>query len=396
MAALIGCAPGAGSDATADSGASATDPKVPGPEDGAKEERPTPEPVAPAKPDEEATIAAGSVRLGTTPGLAGRDPRTEADLVEVQVPAFHIDRLPYPNDPAEPVRTGVTRPEAAQLCAQEGKRLCTEVEWERACKGSSPRAFPGGRTFDVETCALEPSQCASPLGVLGLGVLSAEWTSSDAGPAVARGTREAVRKGAGPMDPAAAHRCGARHLADPARSDDEAGFRCCRDAAPGADPPAYPEPSAQRSFASVDLDDEAVQRILASIPELARFADDFQPIGDLGRARAVGSATLPETAPNGWAIAEPILRWSPVRGEDAWVLAGYTGKDTVIAVIHPTGRDTYVHGASFVLQGERTSIAILYTPDRRELLQWTACFACQGEGGTIERREDGRIAILHH
>ena len=64
--------------------------------------------------------------------------------MSTNVDGFHIDRLPHPNDPAARPTTGVTREEAEALCANDGKRLCTEVEWERACKGDTLRDYPGG------------------------------------------------------------------------------------------------------------------------------------------------------------------------------------------------------------------------------------------------------------
>src|SRR5690349_1560554 len=89
----------------------------------------TPAPVA-VPAGEEIAVPAGTHAAGSMPGTLGRDPGSEADLIAVDVPAFSIDRLPYPNDPSLPARTGVDRTEAARLCDADGKRLCEELEWE--------------------------------------------------------------------------------------------------------------------------------------------------------------------------------------------------------------------------------------------------------------------------
>ena len=61
----------------------------------------------------------------------------EADLPGVDVPmaGFYIDLLPWPNEAGAIPTTNVTRDEAKRLCDSKQKRLCAELEWERACKG---------------------------------------------------------------------------------------------------------------------------------------------------------------------------------------------------------------------------------------------------------------------
>ena len=77
---------------------------------------PPAEPEAPAPPRAGETVAipAGTLAVGSRPGRPHRRAENEADRVPVELPAFEIDRLPYPNDPAAPPRTGLSRPEAAQ------------------------------------------------------------------------------------------------------------------------------------------------------------------------------------------------------------------------------------------------------------------------------------------
>ena len=96
------------------------------------------------KAGERIPIAAARFWAGSTSGDEGRDPRAEAAALSVSLTAYEIDRLPYPNDPAEAPRTDVTAKDAARLCAARGQRLCTELEWEYACKGAGGDDFATG------------------------------------------------------------------------------------------------------------------------------------------------------------------------------------------------------------------------------------------------------------
>ena len=41
---------------------------------------------------------------------------------------------------------------AASACAQAGKRLCTDTEWLRACRGPAGTTFPYGDVYDPDKC----------------------------------------------------------------------------------------------------------------------------------------------------------------------------------------------------------------------------------------------------
>ena len=79
----------------------------------ASSRHPTTEPQA----RQTAQIPGGTLRAGSTPGDPGRVPELEAKNQEVELGPFGMDRLPYPNDPAEPALLGKTRDEARRLCA---------------------------------------------------------------------------------------------------------------------------------------------------------------------------------------------------------------------------------------------------------------------------------------
>ncbi|MCB9603597.1 MAG: SUMF1/EgtB/PvdO family nonheme iron enzyme, partial [Sandaracinus sp.] len=320
-----------------------------------------PEPVEEAMPvepentapraGESIVISSGVVLAGSRPGALYREPRDEADLVAVELPEFAIDRLPYPNDPARPPRTQVSRDEAAALCREDGKRLCTELEWERACEGeAAERLFPNGNAFDP-SCTL--ASCASPDGVLGLGVVG-EWTASDGNRGLASDL--AVFRGSSSEEPGL-HRCASRRGARPSTRSAGLGFRCCSGALPSV---AYPEESRVARYAPLTLDREAARAILRDLPELARYADHFELFDQEGMSAALGGDLTPL---NGWELPETgALRWSPRTGELVHVFAGRSGEAALLVVVHPMPDGTFVHGASFVREGQPQTIVIAFTP----------------------------------
>ena len=80
-------------------------------------------------------IEAGALIAGTSPDQLPRIADEEMPGVQVVMHGFYIDQYPYPNESGAIQTTNVTRDEARSRCELIGKRLCTELEWERACKG---------------------------------------------------------------------------------------------------------------------------------------------------------------------------------------------------------------------------------------------------------------------
>jgi len=70
------------------------------------------------------------------------------------VPAGHfcIDRYEAPNEKGELPYSLQTAYDGEDWCAARGKRLCTEDEWTRACRGTSGRTYPYGNTFRPGVC----------------------------------------------------------------------------------------------------------------------------------------------------------------------------------------------------------------------------------------------------
>ena len=179
---------------------------------------------------------------------------------------FTIDVLPYPNDPTQPAKVNVSRDEAAQLCAARGKRLCTELEWERACKGPSNTTFEYGQGYSQTNCKpvadLMPDKrpkCASAFGVKDQHGLVFEWTSSAWGRGTS-GDLGTVRGGMGPATVLQA-RCANGQSRPTSTKAKDVGFRCCSGAQSAAEvrldqkvqPPMVAEPSVEAGLAQAML-----------------------------------------------------------------------------------------------------------------------------------------------
>ncbi len=338
-----------------------------------------------AKPSERPGPVAGemvsfsseSFHVGSLPGTAGRNPRAEAAWAEVTLPSFEMDRLPYPNDPDMDIVTA-NHSRAAQLCAAEGKHLCSELQWERACKGGVDATYSSGETYECER-----GRCDSFEGVTGLGARP-EWTGDAADPRLGEVEGSMVRGSA--RASVTAHRC-ARRAFRPDRDRDIA-FRCCS----GEGEVSYPAAPAPTRFRDQEKSREDLRAILAQVPELARFAEGFMPFGLTQANNAVlrGGKTLEDL--NGWHVVEGVLRWNPVRGEDVYVFSGRTGDTTILAALYLLEDGSYRHAASFLFE-EATTLAVAWTePSRNELL-WSTNWGRAGEGGAIEY-VDGRVRIV--
>ncbi|MCB9591254.1 MAG: hypothetical protein H6719_00865 [Sandaracinaceae bacterium] len=345
--------------------------------------------VEPPAPGRVVSIAGGPLHVGSRPGWVGRDPKVEADLAVVEVPAFDIDALPYPNDPARPAALAATRAEAAAMCASEGRRLCEELEWERACRGDGTDPFATGDRLDIAACVADPSACASSMGVFDMGFRAPEWTATDADEQLAHLERTAVARGGRPDFTEATHRCGSRLATNPQGGGRALAVRCCGGEAPSI---AYPDVGRRRPFRDLEIDDGRWREILATVPEVARFAQTFVAYSEPAATRALarGGAT-PESVP--WSVAPGPFAWSPSPGEEVWVVAGQSGDVSLLIALYPNPDETFHHAASFVIAEPEMPIAVLRTPTERGELLWTTCWSCGGENGAITFGEDSRILI---
>lgn len=186
-----------------------------------------------------AWIPPGTLRAGTPSDRVPRVPDEELSGVPVEMGGFYIDTYPWPNEPGAIPTSNVTREEAEALCAAKGKRLCTELEWERACKGPGGTTYEYGDAYRSATCgtgvepehaarrpAGENAQCKSAFGVSDMHGIVFEWTSSSWG----RGAKDptlGVLRGGNATAGELVGRCANGIARAPGKKSPIMGLRCC-------------------------------------------------------------------------------------------------------------------------------------------------------------------------
>jgi sulfatase modifying factor 1 len=179
-------------------------------------------------------VPAGTLVAGTPKDRVPRVPDAEMAGENVEMTGFFIDRYPHPNEPGAIPTTHVTWEEGRALCEAEQKRLCTELEVERACKGPSGAAYPYGATYRADVCGEGTRGAAQPSGLYpgcksGFGVHDTHgtvwvWTASEWG----RGTEGsyAIRGGGGGSGELVG-RCAHGEAEKPTTKRADLGVRCC-------------------------------------------------------------------------------------------------------------------------------------------------------------------------
>lgn len=129
--------------------------------------------------------------------------------------------------------TDVTLPEAEAACGTAGFRLCTDDEWQAACRGEDERQFPYGRTHRAALCNDHVSganmvraagsypECRTPTGIYDLSGNVWEMTADPS------------RRGASFRVYASSFRaeaadCNTTFVLFDDYAEDDLGFRCCR------------------------------------------------------------------------------------------------------------------------------------------------------------------------
>jgi len=187
-------------------------------------------------------IPTGILHAGSELEEVPRMADTELAGVEVPLGGFYIDVLPWPNEAGAIPTTNVSREEAALLCNGKSKRLCSELEWERACKGPDNARYEYGATFDARVCtagiaantaARHPSgdktACRSGFGVREMHGGPWEWTDSrwSRGAAAHPETPLGVTRGGNDVAGELETRCAFAKPVAPASRLPSTGFRCC-------------------------------------------------------------------------------------------------------------------------------------------------------------------------
>lgn len=197
---------------------------------------PPPPEEKPKCPDNMVFVPAGYFIRGSSGDDPLKDP-LDLDLERVYVNDFCIDIYEYPNKKDSVPMYNVTYYEASALCKKQNKRLCSEDEWEKACKGPNFYKFPYGNNWDANACNTEDengndrtlsssgkwSRCRSGFGVMDMSGNLREWTDTKFSTTL----KDIVIKGGSFTKPDWATRCAVRYNIGPNIKDNETGFRCC-------------------------------------------------------------------------------------------------------------------------------------------------------------------------
>jgi formylglycine-generating enzyme required for sulfatase activity len=344
------------------------------------------------KAGEKIKIPGGTFQAGSLPGDEGREPRWEPTGLPVTLSTYEIDRLPYPNDPAQPPRTDLAQKDAARLCAARGERLCSELEWEYACKGARGDAYASGDAWDP-ACSREPATCSSDANVLGLGSMR-EWTASDVLPLEKDDRAVPAVRGAAPNSDPGDHRCAHRAPLSASSHAKELGFRCCAGAANTA---AIPPPKLGATARKITLEPRQVAEIFATIPQLSSVGSQiryFTEPDDTATVLRRGKTAQGPADLEGFTLTTSPLLWNPAPGEEVVVVLGRGAKDSFIVALYRLPDNRYRLASSLLLVNDAGPFALAYHGEVRERLIWSSCWKCTGEGGTISLRDGRRVIIV--
>lgn len=98
-----------------------------------------------------------------------------------------VDAYEYPNKADEIPKDMVSQEEATNICAQEGKHLCSFAEWQAACKSKDNTRYSYGDSYKQNKCNTNTKaakrsgrkeQCRSWYGMYDMNGNLWEWTST--------------------------------------------------------------------------------------------------------------------------------------------------------------------------------------------------------------------------
>lgn len=149
-----------------------------------------------------------------------------------ELPGYLIDVFEHPNLRNAKPTYKVTWKRASDMCEEQGKRLCSAAEMEKACRGQENYVYGYGDSWDPMFCGdglddIHPSgrlpECKSTWGVYDIAGNFREWTSTE------RGENRRLVMGGVAQDPEIGTRCSFTTDLSTSFTDNTIGFRCCRD-----------------------------------------------------------------------------------------------------------------------------------------------------------------------
>lgn len=250
-------------------------------------------------------IPPGPLVAGTPYGKTPRVPDEEMAGEQIVMHGFYIDVYPSPNEPGALPQTSLTQADALAACAAQGKRLCTELEIERACKGPQNTTYEYGDAYRPQTCGTGNGRapgpngmniaCASPFGVHDLHGGAWTWTSSPWKRDPAKPGLVAIRGGNGPLGDVVG-RCANGRGVKPDVPLTDVGFRCC-----AGDPNPY----------EVTIEVARGEPLTLKPPE-----------NKVAPALMLLAKSAPDGPKTGAFTVERIWIWRPFGNEEVWIGGG--------------------------------------------------------------------------
>ncbi len=178
-------------------------------------------------PSDMISIAHETLQLGST------DAYDANPLHNSGTGRFCMDRYEFPNKVNEFPENNIPWFEAKKRCMDLGKRLCSEVEWELACRGTPLWKFPYGQNYDHRKCNTGTKKlgrsgsfphCSSSHKIFDLSGNVTEWTDSrwDAN------IKNKVIRGGSWINKNKDTSCTLRVSSSPDIQSPVLGFRCCK------------------------------------------------------------------------------------------------------------------------------------------------------------------------
>jgi hypothetical protein len=318
-------------------------------------------------------VPGGDYIFGSTTGEPFRDPSKEIDAHKVTVEPFLIDRYPYPNQKGVEPKTNVSCDGAGKLCEKEGKRLCTELEWEIACKGPDNEQVPEGGV--------------SGFGMAGLFEVY-EWTASQwLEPELPNPRGRVVKSFASAQMALGKPRCSARSVRQDDKATGNLGFRCCQGETNEIQ--AVLEPL-KKPFEEVkDFPLDKFQLLVRSTPEMKDVKDDPKMFSEEDKRYVLLRREIDvEKEYAGYIFTNSPVWWRPVRGEELLVMTGFSGKHSFVLALYHLGEGKFKHASSLVLlESDAATVQlpiplILVAGVDRTVINWAPCWNCS-EGGSL-------------